>query len=121
MVKHFDMDIEIVPGPIVRDESGLALSSRNERLTPDQFQSALKLSKGLFYIQQHYKNKVFSELKHDVLTELEKDPLITVEYLELANTATMEVLKSTEDAKSVGVFIAANIGEIRLIDNIVLF
>jgi pantoate--beta-alanine ligase len=121
MVKHFDMDIEIVPGPIVRDESGLALSSRNERLTPDQFQSALKLSKGLFYIQQHYKNKVFSELKHDVLTELEKDPLITVEYLELANTATMEVLKTTEDAKSVGVFIAANIGEIRLIDNIVLF
>jgi pantoate--beta-alanine ligase len=121
LVAHFNLPIEIVPGPIVRDESGIALSSRNERLSPEQFQSALKLSKGLFYIQDNYTNAPFSKLKQEVIKELSSDPIIKIEYLELADTATMNVLTNTSDAKSVGVFIAAQVGEIRLIDNIVLF
>lgn len=121
LVAYFKLEIEIVPGPIVRDESGIALSSRNERLSPEQFQSALKLSKGLFYIRDNYKHTAFSKLKEDVLNELSSDPLIKIEYLELADTESMNVIKNTDDADSVGVFIAAQVGEIRLIDNIVLF
>lgn len=121
MVDHLKIPVEIISGPIVRDESGLALSSRNERLDKEEIKSALKLSKSLFFIKSNYKNKSFKQLKKEVLSDLNTDPRIQVEYLEIANSHNLEVLKEFDDADSTGVFIAANVGEIRLIDNIILF
>jgi pantoate--beta-alanine ligase len=121
MVEYLKIPVEIVSGPIIRDESGLALSSRNERLTESQFKSALKLSKSLFFIKDNYETKAFSELKKEVISSLEEDENIKVEYLEIANTRNLMVLNNFDDAESTGVFIAAHVGDIRLIDNIVLF
>lgn len=121
MVDYYSIPIQIISGPIIRDKSGIALSSRNERLSPDQFQSALKLSKSLFYIEEHYNSTPFSYLKEKLISELEADSNIKIEYLEIANTNNLEVLSEFEEAPSTGVFIAAKIGDIRLIDNIILF
>lgn len=121
MVGHLQLPVEIVSGPIIRDDSGLALSSRNERLNSEQFQSALKLSKSLFYIKNNYKNKPFIKLREKVLEDLESDSNINIEYLEIANTHNLKVLTDFNEADSTGVFIAANVGDVRLIDNIVLF
>lgn len=121
MVDYFGLDIEIIGGPIIRNENGLALSSRNERLNAEQFKSALKLSKGLFYIRDHYKTIAFNTLRQNVLKELEKDPLINVEYLELVDSSNLQVIGDYSQAASSGVFLAAKVGEIRLIDNIILF
>lgn len=121
LVKYFDLPIEIIGGPIIRGESGIALSSRNERLSKEQFKSALKLSKSLFYIKDQYKNIDFKLIKDKILLDLESDPNIKIEYLEIANTEDLTVLNSYKSAKSAGAFIAAQIGDIRLIDNIVLF
>jgi len=121
MVDYFGLNIEIIGGPIVRNDSGLALSSRNERLNPEQLKSALKLSKGLFYIKAHYKTEAFITLRQRVLLELEKDPLIHVEYLELADSSNLQAINDFSQAASPGVFLAAKVGDIRLIDNIILF
>lgn len=121
MVNYLNLPIEIVSGPIIRDESGIALSSRNERLSEEHFQSALKLSKSLFYIKAQYTVKDFKSLKEKSLLELESDPNIKIEYFEIANTEDLTVLENFQDADSIGVFIAAQIGDVRLIDNIVLF
>ncbi len=121
MVEYYKIPIEIIGGSIIRDKSGLALSSRNERLSNDEKESALKLSKSLFYIEENYKNETFSVLRTNVLSELKKDPAIEVEYLEMANSKDLAILNSIDEALSVGVFIAAKIGDVRLIDNIILF
>ena len=121
MVDHYQIPVEIVGGNIIRDKSGLALSSRNERLSEKEKESALKLSKSLFYIQKNYKNDSFTSLRSSVLSELEGDSNIKVEYLELANSANLALLSSVKEASSVGIFIAAKVGDVRLIDNIILF
>lgn len=121
MVDYFSLPIEIIGGPIIRNENGLALSSRNERLNAEELKSALKLSKSLFYIKDHYKKEAFEHLKTQVLAELEKDPLIHLEYLELADALSLESINELSEARSAGVFLAAKVGDVRLIDNIVLF
>ena len=121
LVDYFSLPIEIVGGPIIRNENGLALSSRNERLNDEELKSALKLSGSLFYIRDNYKTESFERLKAQVLTELEKDPLIHLEYLELADALSLESINELSKARSAAVFLAAKVGDVRLIDNIVLF
>jgi pantoate--beta-alanine ligase len=121
LVDYFSLPIEIIGGPIIRNDNGLALSSRNERLNEEELKSALKLSKSLFYIRDHYKKEPFDRLKARVIADLKKDPLIRLEYLELADALTLESIKELSDARSAGVFLAAKVGDVRLIDNIVLF
>lgn len=121
MVDHFKLAIKIIGGPIIRNNNGLALSSRNERLNDDQFKSALKLSQSLFYIQENFRNSSFQTLYTTALSDLEKDSNINIEYFELANAHTLQPIFNFDEARSVGVFLAAKIGEVRLIDNIILF
>jgi len=121
MVKHFKMNIEIIGGPIIRSDSGLALSSRNERLSQEELKSALKLSKSLFYVQDNYKEVDFNTLRKQLVSSLEEDENIQVEYFELANAIDLQPISNFQEAKSVGVFLAAQVGKVRLIDNVVLF
>ena len=121
MVDYYTIPVEIVGGNIIRDISGLALSSRNEHLSETEKVSALKLSKALFTIQDNYKNEPFNSLRSTLLSALNDDPAIDVEYIELANSKDLTILQNVDEAPSVGVFIAAKIGDVRLIDNIILF
>jgi pantoate--beta-alanine ligase len=121
MVNYYKIPIEIVGGNIIRDDNGLALSSRNERLSLNEKKSAIKLSESLFYIKEKYREIPFSSLQTTVLTKLNEDPNIKVEYLELADTIDLGPLENIEGANSAAVFIAAKVGDVRLIDNIILF
>lgn len=121
MVSYFDMPIEIIGGPIVRDLDGLALSSRNERLSPEERKSALKLSKALFYIKKNYPKKGFNVLRKECIEEIEKDPNLDIEYIEMASALDLRPIKEYSESDTVGVFLAAYCGAVRLIDNIVLF
>ena len=90
MVNYFQLNIDIIGGPIIRNDNGLALSSRNERLNEEELNSALKLSKALFYIKNHFEKLPFKTLRQTVLNDLEKDPLIHIEYLELADSSNLQ-------------------------------
>lgn len=118
MVKDLNIPLEIIPCPIVREESGLALSSRNKYLNDTEKQEALVLSKILFNIQACYKKgikdcKALYETAFAYLNEKH-----SLEYLEFRDADDLEEKQNADD--NTIVFIALKIGNVRLIDNIAL-
>lgn len=118
MVKDLNIPVEIIPCPIVREESGLALSSRNKYLSDEDKKEALVLSKILFNIKACY-DKGITDVK--ALTETAYSFLNVhhaLEYLEFRDKENLEEKTVADD--NTQVFIALKIGDVRLIDNILL-
>ena len=116
MVKDLNIPVEIISCPIVREESGLALSSRNKYLSNEDKIEALALSKILFNIKACYNKgitnvKALTETAYSYLNEKH-----SLEYLEFRDADNLEE-KTTADNNTI-VFIALKIGNVRLIDNI---
>jgi len=114
---HFG--IKIVPSPLVREENGLALSSRNARLTPTQKEEASQLYKALKNAKDLFKSGENNptKLKETVTTAL-KDTTLNLEYFEALNESTLE--NDTSITPKHRLFAAAAIEDIRLIDNLPL-
>lgn len=118
MVKDLNIPVEIVPCPIVREESGLALSSRNKYLSDDDKKEALVLFKILNNINSCYKNGItdVEALKETAYSFLNKHH--ELEYLEFMNQENLEEVSNADN--NTRVFIACRVGGVRLIDNILL-
>ena len=118
MVKDLNIPVEIVPCPIVREESGLALSSRNKYLSDEAKIDALALSKILFNIKACYDKgiKDIEALKETAYSYLNEHH--NLEYLEFLDADTLDEKSAADD--NTRVFIALKIGNVRLIDNIKL-
>ena len=116
MVRKMGFNVEIVDCKIVREASGLALSSRNERLTDEQKVQAARISAILFESVKLAKTKTPEELHLWVLLQLENAPGLKAEYFEIANSVTLQTLKSW-DEPAVGC-VAVFCGDVRLIDNV---
>jgi pantoate--beta-alanine ligase len=118
MVEDYKIDVEIVSHPTVREKDGLAMSSRNALLTPEQRKSAPLIAKTLF----EARNKVKVYCVKDMLTWVEKiintDPLLRVEYFSIVNAETLDEIKQWSDTNHIVGCIAVNVGKVRLIDNI---
>ena len=120
MVADLNMPVEIVGCPIIREESGLALSSRNQYLTPLQKDQASVLYRAL---QQAQKAFEAGEYDCTVLIEVVKSELaavndIQVEYIELVHPTRLTPLEKIDDGGLLA--IAARVGSTRLIDNVLL-
>lgn len=118
MVKDLNIPIEIIPCPIVREESGLALSSRNKYLSEEDKIQALALSKILNNIKNCYKKGItdveaLKETAYQFLNEHHD-----LEYLEFMNEENLDEMTTADDHTRV--FIACKVGGVRLIDNILL-
>lgn len=118
MVKDLNIPVDIVPCPIVREESGLALSSRNKYLSEEDKKEALVLSKILNNIKDCYKKGItdveaLKETAFQFLTDKHE-----LEYLELLDCEDLEEKKIADN--NTRVFIACKVGGVRLIDNILL-
>lgn len=118
MVKDLNIPVEIIPCPIVREDSGLALSSRNKYLSEEDKKHALALSKILNNVKLCYKKGItdveaLRETAYSILNEHHD-----LEYLEFMNENDLEEVKKADD--STRVFIACKVGGVRLIDNILL-
>ena len=118
MVKDLNIPVEIVGCPIVREESGLALSSRNKYLSESDKQDALVLSKILNNIKSCYQKGItdvsaLKETAFQFLTSAHE-----LEYLEFADADNLEEKTTADD--NTRVFIACKVGGVRLIDNILL-
>ena len=118
MVKDLNIPVEIVPCPIVREESGLALSSRNKYLSDEAKIDALALSKILFNIKACYDKgiKDIEALKETAYSYLNEHH--NLEYLVFLDADTLDEKSAADD--NTRVFIALKIGNVRLIDNIML-
>ena len=118
MVKDLNLDLTIVPCPIVREEDGLALSSRNTYLSPDERVNALSISKSLKEIRKYFEQNITdTKVLFDAGIAM-LHPAIDLEYLEFRNFDTFEKVDSAQ--KNTLVAIAAKSGKTRLIDNIIL-
>lgn len=118
MVNDLNIPVEIISCPIVREESGLALSSRNKYLNPQEKEQALALSKILYNIKVCYDKGVTDtralfETAYSFLT-----PAHSLEYLDFRDENDLEEKTVADD--NTRVFIAVKIGNVRLIDNILL-
>lgn len=120
MVDKLQLGIEIVGCPIAREVSGLARSSRNERLTPLERQNAAFIYQILLKVKEDFGTKSASEITSWVKKEFQEKKGLKLEYFDIANTATLKSIQQKEEGKKYRAFIAAFAGEIRLIDNIAL-
>lgn len=118
MVRDLNIPVEIEPCPLVREDSGLALSSRNKYLSEQEKQKALSISKTLFAIKDAYKVgiKETKKLFDLAITSLDKD--VELEYLEFVDFDNFEKVDTI--TKKTICAIAARVGSVRLIDNVVI-
>ena len=121
LVRDLDMGVEIVVLPTVREADGLAMSSRNARLTTEQRRAApvvyRALSAGLELWQLGERDA--SAIRSHLLRELEAEPLLgNVDYVSLAEQDTLEELTQAEQGAMLSA--AAHLGTVRLIDNVLL-
>lgn len=118
MVKDLNIDLTIVPCPIMRETDGLALSSRNTYLSKNERENALTISKALKEIEKLYNSgTVDTNILFDAGFSI-LNPNIELEYLEFRDFETFEKIHTAR--KNTLVAIAAKSGKTRLIDNIIL-
>jgi pantoate--beta-alanine ligase len=120
MVRDLDVPVEIVGMPIVREPDGLALSSRNVYLTPEQRSAALVLSRSIRLAEALYAdgerdaNIIRTRLEATIATQ----PLAAIDYVSVADTETLDEISRVDGAALVS--LAVRFGDTRLIDNTTL-
>ncbi|EJW95192.1 pantoate/beta-alanine ligase [gut metagenome] len=118
MVRQMKFPLEIVGCPIVREEDGLALSSRNARLSPEQRQQALKISQTLFASREFAASHTVAETQQFVENAIATSPGLRLEYFELVDGNTLQKISNWTDTSFAVGCITVFCGDVRLIDNI---
>jgi pantoate--beta-alanine ligase len=118
LVKQLNLPVEIVPCSIVREPDGLAMSSRNRLLTPDQRKKAVAISQALFESKRNKDWFSISETQSEVINQINSIPGLRVEYFDIVDSETLQSVRNWEDSKQITGCIAAYAGEVRLIDNV---
>ena len=119
MVAQLKIPVEIISCPIVREESGLAMSSRNELLTVEERKNAAVISQTLFEAKKLSAQKSVSELVEWITQTINKNVYLTVEYVEITDDQQLQPVKSWDEKGGKVCCVAAFCGKVRLIDNIV--
>lgn len=115
LVSICDIKSEIVPCPIVREPNGLAMSSRNRLLTPEQFEIAANIHR---ILEESKKQPDVPQIKAFVESETAKIEAFKLDYFEIADDLTLQTVNTLADASGIMGFITVYVGEVRLIDNI---
>jgi len=121
LVKDLAFDTEIVILPIVREDSGLAISSRNLYLTADEQKSATILHKALKQAKQAFKDgeRNASRITDLIRQTVESEPRARLDYVTIADAETLEKLDRVDERPTL-IALAAYVGKTRLIDNMIL-
>ena len=118
MVRQMQFDLEIVGCPIVREEDGLALSSRNARLSAEERENALKISQTLFKSRTFAATNTVSETLKFVEDAIAAVPGLRLEYFEIVDGNTLQKVDNWNQTSYVVGCITVFCGDVRLIDNI---
>ena len=121
MVKDLNMDVEIVGMPTVREEDGLAASSRNIYLSPQERERALSLYRSLLWAQEAFSRGERSgrRLMEGVREILQREGIREIDYVKVCDLETLEDIEGEIEGGAL-VALAAKVGKARLIDNIIL-
>jgi pantoate--beta-alanine ligase len=120
MVRGLNMDVAISVLPTVREADGLAMSSRNSYLQPDERRAAATIFRALTAAERQVRSGVTEpqKLKHAMQSLLQEEPGLAVDYLEVAGPEDLTPLLSA--AAGMVILIAVRLGRTRLIDNILI-
>ncbi len=121
MVKDLNMNLEIVGCPIVREEDGLAMSSRNTYMNAEERKAALILSKSIFLGKQLIADgeRDAAVVKQKMTELIETEPMADIDYVEVVNNLTMESIDKIEGDILVAIAVKIN-NKVRLIDNFMM-
>lgn len=117
MVRDLSIDVEIVPCPIIREEDGLAKSSRNTYLNVDERKAAVVLSRSLKIAKQLLGKgeRNAAKIKDAIISEINTESLAKIDYVEIVDSENLTDVSTIE--KNILIPIAVYIGKTRLIDN----
>ena len=120
MVRDLNYDIEIVGCPIIREEDGLAMSSRNTYLTPEQRKSALCLYQGIKLAERLVREgqRDAKIIIKEVIDYIESKPYTQIDYVKICHPETLDDLEYLNDKALLA--LAVRVGKARLIDNTIL-
>ena len=118
MVKQLGLTVEIVECPIIRDEDGLALSSRNTLLTKEHRAAAPHIYATIKQCAEKMQTMTPAELSAWVTAEVESNPLLKVIYFQAVDALSMQQVAEWSESGRVQGCIAVQAGDIRLIDNV---
>jgi pantoate--beta-alanine ligase len=118
-LKQWQQQIQFHACPTLREKDGLAMSSRNMRLTPPQRLNAGAIYKTLLMLKESIEPGTLNTIKQKAITLLETNGFI-IDYVEVADAKTLELVNEWDGKKAVCALIAAFMGDVRLIDNMIL-
>lgn len=119
MVAHFNMPIQIVSCPIIRETDGLAMSSRNIHLSAEDHQNALVLNQALLLVKKNFPEFNIPELVAQAKALINQTPGVELDYFVIANGETL-LPDNDKNHHNIVALVAAKVGETRLIDNMIL-
>ena len=96
----------------------MAMSSRNERLNEAEKIAAAAIYQGLMRIAENKDKASIAELKTQFTEFIESNPMLTTEYIEIADESTLQAINTWSDSQAPRAFTAVNIRDVRLIDNL---
>lgn len=121
MIAMKDLPIQLAICPIIRDQDGLALSSRNARLSEAGKRTALALSRSLLYVKDHLHAPIpLEEIKDKALQMLTDTEGLTVEYFAICESSTLKEVNHIDFSKQHVALVTAWVEGVRLIDNMIL-
>jgi len=120
LVEKTRLPVEIIPCETVREPDGLAMSSRNARLTSKQREEAPAIFKALVKAAKLYSNTPVEEIKRVVARDINNMPTLRLEYFEIIDSESLKPLKTKNKDKRPVACIAVYAGDIRLIDNMII-
>jgi pantoate--beta-alanine ligase len=120
MVHDLNLNLEIIVMPTIRESDGLAMSSRNAYLTPEERRAAPVLFKALSLMQKLHASGEYNAdvLRERAMTLVNHEPLVSVDYISVADRGTLEELSVIDRPALIS--LALRIGKVRLIDNVLL-
>ena len=121
MVKTLNLPVEIVPCETVREPDGLAMSSRNTRLTGSERSLAPLIHQVLLKVRENAGKQPVHELKDWAIKKIQEDPAFRVEYFDIGDKNSLMPIETWYGKDRAVAFIAVFLGDVRLIDNIELF
>lgn len=121
MVSNLNMNLEIVPCPIVRENDGLAMSSRNVRLNESERAIAPKIYATLNDATSRKNEMTPAELRQYALDKFAEIKEFDLEYVEITDETNLKSLENWNECEHARIFVALQLGPVRLIDNVRIF
>jgi len=119
IVRDLNLPVEVITCPIIREADGLAMSSRNLLLTPEQRKHAALIPQTLALAREMSATHTPGEIRQFVIRRINQDNLLLTEYFEIAHDTTLQPVQSWDEPGGKIGCVAVRVGNVRLIDNVV--